>query len=149
MLEQGREQLHQPVLWIVHEFMVKLEETGQVNLSVITQNIISVVSSHLKVCIVEGCTCWSSLSSPPQGSPLAGSSLSADSGSEELIHTSPTSHPSSPNGGHWLLPPELAWSNTQVFNGSRSFFCRFESCPEPSGLLQVAEASRMSGECGY
>lgn len=50
MLEQGREQLHQPVLWIVHEYMVKLAEGGQVDLAVISQNIISIVSNLLKVC---------------------------------------------------------------------------------------------------
>ena len=49
MLEQGKEQLQQPVLWIVHEYMVKMEESGQVDLPAITQNIISVVSNHLKV----------------------------------------------------------------------------------------------------
>ena len=49
MLEQGREQLHQAVLWIVHEFMMKLEENGLVDLSQVTQNIITVVSNHLKV----------------------------------------------------------------------------------------------------
>ena len=49
MLEQGREQLHQAVLWIEHEFMIKLEENGLVDLSQVTQNIITVVSNHLKV----------------------------------------------------------------------------------------------------
>ena len=41
--------MHQPVLWIVHELMIKLEENGQVNVAHVTLDIINAISKHLKV----------------------------------------------------------------------------------------------------
>lgn len=51
MLEFGSDSYHQPVLWIIHEFLVKLEDCGSVNLDLLIEIITRPVSSFIKVYI--------------------------------------------------------------------------------------------------
>lgn len=49
MLDRGRVELHQSVLWITHEYLLKLEECGQTSVTLNSQKIINIVAKHLEV----------------------------------------------------------------------------------------------------
>ena len=49
MLESGSEVYHQPVLWIILEYFIKLEEAGSVNLDFLSEIVTKPVSRFIKV----------------------------------------------------------------------------------------------------
>lgn len=49
LLEHGCDTFHQPVLWIINEFLIKLEEGGNVEMSIISQIITPPISHLIKV----------------------------------------------------------------------------------------------------
>ena len=49
MLECGSDTYHQPVLWIIHEYLIKLEDSGSVNLDILSEIVTRPVSYFIKV----------------------------------------------------------------------------------------------------
>lgn len=49
LLDQGCDTYHQSVLWIVNDFLIKLEENSTVDMGLVTETITKPVSHFIKV----------------------------------------------------------------------------------------------------
>lgn len=60
MLEYGSDVYHQSVLWIIHEYLVKLEEGGSIDIDHLSDIIMKPVSVFIKVhvYICNNHHCW-------------------------------------------------------------------------------------------